>query len=168
MKKTILLIIALCVASITKAQYIGSQYLNGSFDYIVDQDQMQGTVGYGKVYKNFKVGAVLNYRNLTKDIVTANTATAGAEFSYYLLKGSRFSLSGVAVASIGFQKAKAKNELIRLDKSKAFVYGYEVGVRPELLLSPKFALFAQYKFEMLFNSIIRNNNHVGAGFIVYL
>lgn len=168
MKKTILLIIALCVASITKAQYIGSQYLNGSFDYIVDQDQMQGTVGYGKVYKNFKVGAVLNYRNLTKDIVTANTATAGAEFSYYLLKGSRFSLSGVAVASIGFQKAKTKNELIRLDKSKAFVYGYEVGVRPELLLSPKFALFAQYKFEMLFNSIIRNNNHVGAGFIVYL
>lgn len=168
MKKTILLIIALCVASITKAQYIGSQYLNGSFDYIVDQDQMQGTVGYGKVYKNFKVGAVLNYRNLTKDIVTANTATAGAEFSYYLLKGSRFSLSGVAVGSIGFQKAKTKNELIRLDKSKAFVYGYEVGVRPELLLSPKFALFAQYKFEMLFNSIIRNNNHVGAGFIVYL
>lgn len=168
MKKIILLVVVLFMATITKAQYIGSHYLNGSFDYIVDQDQVQGTVGFGKVYKNFKVGAVINYRNLAKEVVTANTATAGAEFSYNLFKGSRFSLCGVAVGSIGFQKAKTKSELIRLEKSKAFVYGYEVGVRPEFLLSPKFALFAQYKFEMLFNSIIRNNNHLGAGFIVYL
>lgn len=168
MKKIIFLIIALCAVTVTKAQYIGSQYLNGSFDYIIDQNQVQGTVGFGKVHKSFKIGAVLNYRNLTKEIVTANTATVGAEFSYYLLKGSRFSLCGVAVGSIGFQKAKTKSELIRLEKSKSFVYGYEVGVRPEVLLSPKFALFAQYKFEMLFNSIIRNNNHVGAGFILYL
>ncbi|TGY55576.1 hypothetical protein [Parabacteroides distasonis] len=168
MKKIILLIAVLFVSMVTKAQYIGSQYLNGSLDYIVDQNQVQGSVGFGKVYKSFKVGAVLNYRNLSKDAVTANTATAGAEFSYYLLKGSRFSLSGVAVGSIGFQKAKTKSELIRLERSKAFVYGYEVGVRPEFLLSPKCALFMQYKFEMLFNSIIRNNNHIGAGFIVYL
>lgn len=53
-------------------------------------------------------------------------------------------------------------------RSRAFVYGYEVGVRPELLLSPKVALFAEYRFEMLFNSILRNNNHIGLGCVIYL
>ena len=49
-----------------------------------------------------------------------------------------------------------------------FVYGYEVGIRPEVLLSHKVALFAEYRFEMLFNSILRNNNHIGLGCVVYL
>ena len=64
--------------------------------------------------------------------------------------------------------AKTKSELVYLERSRAFVYGYEVGVRPELLLSPKVALFAEYRFEMLFNSILRNNIHIGLGCVIYL
>lgn len=121
-----------------------------------------------KVYKAFKVGANLNYRNLNRDLVKANTVTVGPELAYYALKGRKFSLLGIAAGTIGYQKAKAKSDLVYLEKSKAFVYGYEVGIRPEMLLSPKVALFAEYRFEMLFNSILRNNNHVGLGCVIYL
>lgn len=120
------------------------------------------------VYKAFKVGANLNYRNLNRDLVKANTVTVGPELAYYALKGRKFSLLGIAAGTIGYQKAKAKSDLVYLEKSKAFVYGYEVGIRPEMLLSPKVALFAEYRFEMLFNSILRNNNHVGLGCVIYL
>ena len=85
-----------------------------------------------------------------------------------LIEGRKFSLLGIAAGTIGYQKAKAKSDLVYLEKSKAFVYGYEVGIRPEMLLSPKVALFAEYRFEMLFNSILRNNNHVGLGCVIYL
>ena len=47
------------------------------------------------------------------------------------------------------RKPRRKSDLVYLEKSKAFVYGYEVGIRPEMLLSPKVALFAEYRFEML-------------------
>ena len=120
------------------------------------------------MYKAFKVGANLNYRNLNRDLVKANTVTVGPELAYYALKGRKFSLLGIAAGTIGYQKAKAKSDLVYLAKSKAFVYGYEVGIRPDMLLSPKVALFAEYRFEMLFNSILRNNNHVGLGCVIYL
>lgn len=66
--------------------------------------------------------------------------TVGPELAYYALKGRKFSLLGIAAGTIGYQKAKAKSDLVYLEKSKAFVYGYEVGIRPEMLLSPKVAL----------------------------
>lgn len=112
--------------------------------------------------------SILTLRNLNRDLVKANTVTVGPELAYYALKGRKFSLLGIAAGTIGYQKAKAKSDLVYLAKSKAFVYGYEVGIRPEMLLSPKVALFAEYRFEMLFNSILRNNNHVGLGCVIYL
>ena len=112
MRKIAVLSLFLCLVAVCRAQYIGSQYMNVKLGYIVDESQVQGTIGY--------------------------------------------------------QKAKAKSDLVYLEKSKAFVYGYEVGIRPEMLLSPKVALFAEYRFEMLFNSILRNNNHVGLGCVIYL
>lgn len=118
----------LCLTAVCRAQYIGSGYLNMKFGYVVNESQVQGTVGYGRVFKSFKVG--------------------------------------VASGTIGYQRAKS--ELVYLERSRSFVYGYEVGVRSELLLSPKVALFAEYRFEMLFNSILRNNNHIGLGCVVYL
>lgn len=33
---------------------------------------------------------------------------------------------------------------------------------------PESGSFAEYRFEMLFNSILRNNNHVGLGCVIYL
>lgn len=160
MRRIAVLSLFLCLVAVCRAQYIGSQYMNVKLGYIVDESQVQGTFGFGKVYKAFKVGANLNYRNLNRDLVKANTVTVGPELAYYALKGRKFSLLGIAAGTIGYQKAKAK--------SKAFVYGYEVGIRPEMLLSPKVALFAEYRFEMLFNSILRNNNHVGLGCVIYL
>ena len=154
MKKMFFIGCLLCLAAVCRAQYIGSDYLNMKFDYVVDESQMQGTVGYGKVFKCFKVGANLNYRNLNREQVQANTVTVGPEFAYWLLKGRKFSFLGVASGTIGYQRAKTKSELVYLERSRAFVYGYEVGVRPELLLSPKVALFAEYRFEMLFNSCL--------------
>lgn len=168
MKKMFFIGCLLCLAAVCRAQYIGSDFLNMKFDYVVDESQMQGTVGYGKVFKCFKVGANLNYRNLNREQVQANTVTVGPEFAYWLLKGRKFSFLGVASGTIGYQRAKTKSELVYLERSRAFVYGYEVGVRPELLLSPKVALFAEYRFEMLFNSILRNNNHIGLGCVIYL
>lgn len=144
MRRIAVLSLFLWLVAVCRAQYIGSQYMNVKLGYIVDESQVQGTFGFGKVYKAFKVGANLNYRNLNRDLVKANTVT------------------------VGYQKAKAKSDLVYLAKSKAFVYGYEVGIRPEMLLSPKVALFAEYRFEMLFNSILRNNNHVGLGCVIYL
>ena len=144
MRKIAVLSLFLCLVAVCRAQYIGSQYMNVKLGYIVDESQVQGTFGFGKVYKAFKVGANLNYRNLNRDLL------------------------GIAAGTIGYQKAKAKSDLVYLEKSKAFVYGYEVGIRPEMLLSPKVALFAEYRFEMLFNSILRNNNHVGLGCVIYL
>ena len=168
MKKMFFIGCLLCLAAVCRAQYIGSDYLNMKFDYVVDESQMQGTVGDGQVVKCFKVGANLNYRNLNREQVQANTVTVGPEFAYWLLKGRKFSFLGVASGTIGYQRAKTKSELVYLERSRAFVYGYEVGVRPELLLSPKVALFAEYRFEMLFNSILRNNNHIGLGCVIYL
>ena len=160
MRKIAVLSLFLCLVAVCRAQYIGSQYMNVKLGYIVDESQVQGTFGFGKVYKAFKVGANLNYRNLNRDLVKANTVTVGPELAYYALKGRKFSLLGIA--------AGTKSDLVYLEKSKAFVYGYEVGIRPEMLLSPKVALFAEYRFEMLFNSILRNNNHVGLGCVIYL
>ncbi len=160
MRRIAVLSLFLCLVAVCRAQYIGSQYMNVKLGYIVDESQVQGTFGFGKVYKAFKVGANLNYRNLNRDLVKANTVTVGPELAYYALKGRKFSLLGIAAGTIGYQKAKAKSDLVYLAKSKAFVYGYEVGIRPEMLLSPKVALFAEYRFEMLFNSILRNNNMV--------
>lgn len=168
MKKILIAFCFVCLATICKAQYIGSGYLNLKFDYIVDKNQVQGTVGYGKVFKTFKLGADLNYRNLNQELVSANTVTIGPEFSYWLLKSRKFSFLGVLAGTMGFQQAKEKSELVYLEENKTFVYGYEVGVRPEVLLSPKVALFAEYRFEMLFNSILRNNNHIGWGCVIYL
>ena len=149
MRRIAVLSLFLCLVAVCRAQYIGSQYMK--LGYIVDESQVQGTFGFGKVYKAFKVGANLNYRNLNRDLVKANTVTVGPELAYYALKGRKFSLLGIAAGTIGYQKAKAKSDLVYLAKSKAFVYGYEVGIRPEMLLSPKVALFAEYRFEMLFN-----------------
>lgn len=168
MRKIVVLSFLLCLAAMCRAQYIGSQYINVKLGYIVDDNQVQGSLGFGKVYKAFKVGVNLNYRNLNRELVRANTVTVAPELAYYLLKGRKFSLLGMAAGSIGYQRAKTKSDLVYLEKSKAFVYGYEVGVRPEMLLSPKVALFAEYRFEMLFNSILRNNNHIGLGCVIYL
>lgn len=168
MKKILLITALLCIVATTKAQYIGSQYLDLGIGYITDQNQIEGKIGMGKVFKAFKIGGSLSYRNLDQDLVRANTVTVSPDFAYYIVKGSRFSLLGVVAGSIGFQKASEKSDLVRLERKSAFVYGYELGIRPELLVSPKCALFAQYKFEMLFNSIQRNNNHVGLGIVIYL
>ena len=168
MKKMFFIGCLLCLAAVCRAQYIGSENKKMKYCNEVDESQMQGTVGYGKVFKCCKVGANLNYRNLNREQVQANTVTVGPEFAYWLLKGRKFSFLGVASGTIGYQRAKTKSELVYLERSRAFVYGYEVGVRPELLLSPKVALFAEYRFEMLFNSILRNNNHIGLGCVIYL
>lgn len=112
MKKMFFIGCLLCLAAVCRAQYIGSDYLNMKFDYVVDESQMQGTVGYGKVFKCFKVGANLNYRNLNREQVQANTVTVGPEFAYWLLKGRKFSFLGVASGTIGYQRAKTKSELV--------------------------------------------------------
>lgn len=168
MKKIFILSVLLCFGLLAKAQYIGSQYLNFGVGCIIDESQVLGSFATGKVYKDFKIGAILNYRNMNQKQVKANTVTVGPEVSYYLLHGAKFSLSGVLAGTIGFQKADTKTELIRIEKSKAFVYGYEVGIRPELLLTPTFALTAEYRFSMLFNSVVRNNNYIGIGCIIYM
>ena len=46
MKKMFFIGCLLCLAAVCRAQYIGSDYLNMKFDYVVDESQMQGTVGY--------------------------------------------------------------------------------------------------------------------------
>lgn len=168
MQRMILLSVLLCLGMVAKAQYIGSQYLTIGGGAVIDESQPQGSIGTGKVFKNFKLGASLTYRNLNRDQVKANTFTVGPEFAYFLLHGSRFSLTGLAGASIGFQKADEKTELVRLERHRAFVYGYEVGVRPEILVTPAFALTLEYRFNMLFNAVVRNNNYVGIGCIFYL
>ena len=65
MRKIAVLSLFLCLVAVCRAQYIGSQYMNVKLGYIVDESQVQGTFGFGKVYKAFKVGANLNYRNLS-------------------------------------------------------------------------------------------------------
>lgn len=79
MRKIAVLSLFLCLVAVCRAQYIGSQYMNVKLGYIVDESQVQGTFGFGKVYKAFKVGANLNYRNLNRDLVKANTVTVGPE-----------------------------------------------------------------------------------------
>lgn len=168
--KRILFIIALTLFAIAaKAQYIGSKYLTVKAGYIIDENQIQATIGTGKVFKFFKIGANLNYRNLNATFVKANTITAEPEFSYYLIKGNKFTLSGIAAAVIGFQKAETKTNLVIFEKGgKNFVYGYNIGIRPEVLISPKAGLFLEYRYEMLFNSAVKNNNQIGIGVNVYL
>ena len=114
MRKIAVLSLFLCLVAVCRAQYIGSQYMNVKLGYIVDESQVQGTFGFGKVYKVFKVGANLNYRNLNRDLVKANTVTVGPELAYYALKGRKFSLLGIAAGTIGYQKAKAKSDLVYL------------------------------------------------------
>ena len=63
MRRIAVLSLFLCLVAVCRAQYIGSQYMNVKLGYIVDESQVQGTFGFGKVYKAFKVGANLNYRN---------------------------------------------------------------------------------------------------------
>ena len=91
MKKLFFISCLLCLTAVCRAQYIGSNYLNMKVDYVVDESQVQGTLGYGKVFKTFRVGANLNYRNLNREQVQANTVTVGPEFAYWLLKGRKFS-----------------------------------------------------------------------------
>ena len=79
MRRIAVLSLFLCLVAVCRAQYIGSQYMNVKLGYIVDESQVQGTFGFGKVYKAFKVGANLNYRNLNRDLVKANTVTVGPE-----------------------------------------------------------------------------------------
>ena len=94
MRKIAVLSLFLCLVAVCRAQYIGSQYMNVKLGYIVDESQVQGTFGFGKVYKAFKVGANLNYRNLNRDLVKANTVTVGPELAYYPLKGRKFLAPG--------------------------------------------------------------------------
>lgn len=168
--KRILFIITLSLFAMTvKAQYIGSQYLSIKAGYIIDENQIQATIGTGKVFKTFKVGANLNYRNLNATLVKANTITAEPEFSYYLFRGNKFTFSGLVGGLIGFQKAETKTNLVIFEKGgKNFVYGYGVGLRPEVLISPKTGLFFEYRYEMLFNAIVKNNNQIGIGINIYL
>ena len=80
MKKLFFISCLLCLTAVCRAQYIGSNYLNMKVDYVVNESQVQGTLGYGKVFKTFRVGANLNYRNLNREQVQANTVTVGPEF----------------------------------------------------------------------------------------
>ena len=100
MKKLFFISCLLCLTAVCRAQYIGSNYLNMKVDYVVDESQVQGTLGYGKVFKTFRVGANLNYRNLNREQVQANTVTVGPEFAYWLLKGRKLSLLGVAISGL--------------------------------------------------------------------
>lgn len=84
MRRIAVLSLFLCLVAVCRAQYIGSQYVDVKLGYIVDESQVQGTFGFGKVYKAFKVGANLNYRNLNRDLVKANTVTVGPECVIYL------------------------------------------------------------------------------------
>ena len=62
MKKMFFIGCLLCLAAVCRAQYIGSDYLNMKFDYVVDESQMQGTVGYGNT---FYIYAETDNRELT-------------------------------------------------------------------------------------------------------
>lgn len=168
MKKVIILGIFSCLFGVAKAQYIGSQYFHFGANYVTNENQYQAMIGTGKVFKSFRIGANLVYRNLDQDQVKANTFLVSPEFSYYLVKRSKFSFLAMAAGNIGFQKAKTKSDLVMLEKNKSCVYGYQVGIRPEMLFTAKFGMFAEYRFEMLFNSIVRDNNLVGVGFLFYL
>lgn len=169
MKKTVLIIFLSLFVIVAKAQYIGSQYLTIKAGYIIDENQIQATIGTGKVFKAFKVGANLNYKNLNATLVKANTITAEPEFNYYLFRGNKFTFSGLIGGVIGFQKAETKTNLVVFEKGgKNFVYGYNIGIRPEVLISPKTGLFLEYRYEMLFNSVIKNNNQIGIGVNIYL
>lgn len=119
MRKIAVLSLFLCLVAVCRAQYIGSQYMNVKLGYIVDESQVQGTFGFGKVYKAFKVGANLNYRNLNRDLVKANTVTVGPELAYYALKGRKFSLLGIAAGTIGYhQKPRRKAILCTWRKAR--------------------------------------------------
>lgn len=118
MRKIAVLSLFLCLVTVCRAQYIGSQYMNVKLGYIVDESQVQGTFGFGKVYKAFKVGANLNYRNLNRDLVKANTVTVGPELAYYALKGRKFSLLGIAAGTIGYQKPRRKAILCTWRKAR--------------------------------------------------
>ena len=54
MKKLFFISCLLCLTAVCRAQYIGSNYLNMKVDYVVDESQVQGTLGYGKVFKTFR------------------------------------------------------------------------------------------------------------------
>ena len=78
MRKIAVLSLFLCLVAVCRAQYIGSQYMNVKLGYIVDESQVQGTFSFWKgVARLFQGGANLNYRNLNRDLVKANTVTVG-------------------------------------------------------------------------------------------
>ena len=64
MKKMFFIGCLLCLAAVCRAQYIGSDYLNMKFDYVVDESQMQGTVGYGKVFIHWYESSVGRCRSV--------------------------------------------------------------------------------------------------------
>lgn len=118
MRKIAVLSLFLCLVAVCRAQYIGSQYMNVKLGYIVDESQVQGTFGFGKVYKAFKVGANLNYRNLNRDLVKANTVTVGPELAYYALKGRKFSLWGSQPGRSATRKPRRKAILCTWRKAR--------------------------------------------------
>lgn len=63
MKKLFFISSLLCLTTVCRAQYIGCNYPNMKVDYVVNESRVQGTLGYGKVFKTFRVG-------LTSIIVT--------------------------------------------------------------------------------------------------
>ena len=103
-----------------------------------------------------------------RDLVKANTVTVGPELAYYALKGRKFSLLGIAAGTIGYQKAKAKSDLVYLEKKQGFRVWVRGRDKAGNVAKPESGSFAEYRFEMLFNSILRNNNHVGLGCVIYL
>ena len=60
MRRIAVLSLFLCLVAVCRAQYIGSQYMNVKLGYIVDESQVQGTFGFGKVYKAFKVLSLIH------------------------------------------------------------------------------------------------------------
>lgn len=124
MRKIAVLSLFLCLVAVCRAQYIGSQYMNVKLGYIVDESQVQGTFGFGKVYKAFKVGANLNYRNLNRDLVKANTVTVGPELAYYALKGRKFSLLGIAAGRSATKSQGEKRSCVPGEKQ-----GFRVWIR---------------------------------------
>lgn len=72
-------------------------YMNMKLGYIVDESRVQGTFGFGKLYKAFKVGTNLKLSESNPGfMVKANTVTVGSEVVYYTLKGRKFSILGIA------------------------------------------------------------------------
>lgn len=97
------------------------QYMTVELGYIMDESRAPGAFGSGKLYKAFKVGTNLNYRNIAPDLVKANTVTVGSEVVCYALKGRKFSVFRIVAETIGCQRAKAKSNLVYLGGRDLFM-----------------------------------------------